>query len=216
MAILDLPSDLAPVNSFFDPLDQSVVYQDPRTSKALRQQRSQPVWKAQLEFSNLCVDRWRTMAGFLAKLKGSLNSVRLYDHSDPGAKFTGDGQFFTDGTGFDDDTSFAVITVGLGAARGVELIYLRANVENGINLPAGFKLGLPGDRLVLLTENAYIGVDIDSPVHVAPALQEAIDAGGPVTTWRPLARFFRMGADPINRDVAHFGRVTLNFIEEVR
>ena len=87
MAVVDLPPDLAPVNSFLDLIDQSVVYTDPRTSNALRQFRAQPIWRAQLEFQELCLDKWRALSGLLAKLRGSVNSIRLHDFSDPGDDF---------------------------------------------------------------------------------------------------------------------------------
>lgn len=218
MSVVDLPPDLAPVNSFLDLIDQSVVYTDPRTSAALRQVRAQAIWRAQLEFQELCVDKWRKLAAVLAKLRGPVNALRLWDFSDEGEDFAASGRHFTDGTGFSDGTLFdeQAIRLVANAVVGAETIRVQTSVALGINLPAGYKIGLPDDRLYITTDDVYIPHDTGVDISIRPPISRAELASTPVKTYRPTTRFYREGSEPIPRDVGKFGSVTLNFTQEPR
>ena len=218
MAVVDLPPDLAPVNSFLDLIDQSVVYTDPRTSNALRQFRAQPIWRAQLEFQELRLDKWRALTGLLAKLRGSVNSIRLHDFSDPGDDFARSGRYFTDGTGFDDGTFFDEQPIKLvaTAAVGGESLVVQTTVPGGIELPAGYKLGLPDDRLYITTDAVSLPEGVTATIPIRPGISAEAVAGTQVKTYKPTTRLYRVGADPIPRDVSKFGSVTLSFTEEPR
>lgn len=215
MPVVSLPDELGPKASFFDLDNQNVVYADPRTKSTLRQVRAAPVWVAQLTFSDLCLDQWRNLAGILARLKGSLNTIRLFDHSDPGDVF-GAGTHWSDGTGWGDGTLWAEEPLKLvaNAALGDEVLHCIATPPDGIDLPCGFKIGLPNDRLYIVTEDVHVSPSASTPVPIAPPVKEAAAATTKVETWRPTTLFYRIGNEPIQRAVDKFGNVTLNFAQE--
>lgn len=218
MTVFDWPEDLAPKTSFFDLIDQSVVYTDSRSSASLRQKRSNPVWMAQFTFDELEPGKWERLAALLARLKGSVNCVRAWDFSSPGSSFgAGAETIFDDGTTFDDGTGFddAAVILAADVAVGDETIQVQVGA-GAVTFKEGMKIGLPNDFLYLVIEEAVTDVDGLATVSVAGPARQAVAAGEAVVTLRPTARMFRTGSDPIQRGLDHFGAFTLNLNEEVR
>jgi hypothetical protein len=221
MAVLDFPEDIAPVQvGQFDLLDPSATYQDPRTMSALRQKRSTARWAVSFTWQNLTPTKWKRLMALRAKLKGSVNSVRLFDYSDIGANGTlgnnlfDDDEPFDDGFGFDDDVA---VVLGNTLAGSESILIIAAQSPKNTVLVSGDKIGTPNDRLYLVLDDADTDALGRASVSISPPLLEDLADGTPIVTYRPTERFFMTaGTEPIPRSLEKLGNVTIAFTQEPR
>jgi hypothetical protein len=201
-----------------DLIESAAVYTDARSRATLRQTTSQAAWSAQWTFQNLCLDKWRELTAFLRALRGPVNSVRLFDWSDQGIAFTQDDIFFSDGTDFSDGSTFDewALTVDLETPVDSPNIAIFNRWSETIELPIGFKFGLPNDRVYILAESITMPAQAQSRFAIDP-LFEPVGAGARFVTYRPTARFFRASfTDPMPRDLAKLAGLQITFAEEIR
>lgn len=220
--IYDWPEDLAPTEMSIDLMTPAAIYTDPRSGTRLRQRRSNDIWVASMSFRDICRDKWKKLAGFLAKIEGPIGRIRLYDFSDPVPDGEAGAGYFGDGTGYGDGGSFeeADIEIGEDAAIGETTITLRIlTALTGPALLAGDCFSLPNDRRYIVTadmETQIGGAGALVTVDIMPPLVEAVVDGDAVNVYWPTEIFNLVSKPVMPRSIERFVSVDLQFVQDVR
>jgi hypothetical protein len=219
--------DFRPISGRFYPATVAQVSVSPYTGAGKGLTLAQ-IWKADVTFNTKSLEVAQDFQGFLDSLEGPVNPVRMFDwwrEFPPllagDTTFFSDGTTFTDGTGFTDGASLKVVTAG---TRGSRLLHVEGLPASQACFRRGDLVGLrhaigSGDYIDCVYEvrgAVSSNADGEALVNILPGLRAGIDAGDPVTIWRPTMQMRLVpNQDAISRGQKWSEPFTLSFVEDV-
>ena len=177
------------------------------------------IWRADLTWNSRDLASGRDMQGFIEGLEGAANAVALFDWWRPfpvplagGITGFSDNTLFSDGTGFEDGWSPAVVTA---AAKGERRVHVSGLPTSRECFRRGDLFGING-YLYEVARGVTSNADGEALINFLPGLRAGVMAGDAVTLWRPTVPMRMVPSDDIlNRTFNVNDPFSLSFVEDI-